>query len=318
MRFRNALRISIDNFSSVFKLLLYRVITGIVFFSLVFVILKLALNVVTASAEMHALKELVGVFFRSIATGDGERLHGIGDEFAAALKDFLLMLGRNSGSIAGAIVGVCVMYLCSRFLNGLAVFAIGNTVNDRMSVFARTSFSSAYFNNIGQAALYQIIYVPLAFLYDAVSLGVCFLLFFYVPSFLPNWGLFSVFIGMFFAVTAMVCLEALKMAVISGWIPAMIADGKSAGAGLKGCFTEGKGFAQRFAAFLVAVYLIVVVNVLCAITTFASALLLSVPLSFLFLLALQFVNYYQQNGRKYFVSLHKIEGMGDKPEDVLE
>lgn len=39
MRFRNALRISIDNFSSVFKLLLYRVITGIVFFSLVFVIL---------------------------------------------------------------------------------------------------------------------------------------------------------------------------------------------------------------------------------------------------------------------------------------
>ena len=53
MRFRNALRISVDNFSSVFKLLLYRLVTGLLFFSLIYVILKLSLSVVTESAELR-------------------------------------------------------------------------------------------------------------------------------------------------------------------------------------------------------------------------------------------------------------------------
>ena len=118
--------------------------------------------------------------------------------------------------------------------------------------------------------------------------------------------------------TVIVCLQALKMTVISAWMPAMIADKKSAGAGLKNCFADGKGFGQRFAGFLVAVYAIVTVNVMCALATFGSALLLTVPFSFIFLLAMQFVNHYQATGRKYFVSLHTIEGPGDKPEDHLE
>ena len=318
MRFRNALRISVDNFSSVFKLLLYRLVTGLLFFSLIYVILKLSLSVVTESAELRELKDLIGIFFRSVATGDTERLHGIGDEFQTALKNILLMLGKHSGSIAGAIVGVCVIYLCSRFANGLAVFALGNTVNDRMSVFARTSFSTAYFKNIGQAMLYQIIYVPLAFVYDALSIALCWLLFFYIPSFFALPLLISLIVALFSAMTVIVCLQALKMTVISAWMPAMIADKKSAGAGLKSCFADGKGFGQRFAGFLVAVSAIVTVNVMCALATFGSALLLTVPFSFIFLLAMQFVNHYQATGRKYFVSLHTIEGPGDKPEDHLE
>ncbi|MDE5897336.1 MAG: hypothetical protein K2H43_05955, partial [Clostridia bacterium] len=268
MRFGNALRISADNFSAVFKLLLYRLITGILFFSLIYVILKLSLSVVTESVEMRTLQDLVGVFFRSIASGDTERLHGIGDDFRPAAKDFMLLLGRNGGSIAGAIVGGCIMYLLSRFANGLAVFAIGNTINDRMSVFARTSFSSAYFKNIGQATLYQIIYVPIAFVYDALSIAACWLLFFYVPSFLPSLGLFSAIIALFCAATGIVCLEAMKMTVVSAWMPAMIADKKSAGAGLKICLKDRKGFGRRFAGFLVAVYAIIVLNVICALATF--------------------------------------------------
>ena len=316
MRFRNALHITTDNFGSVFKLLLYRVITGVVFFSIIFVILKLSLSGVTESPQAQELKRLVVEFIRAVASGDSEYLHGFHVNFQESVKAFLVMLGENSGSIAGAIVGVAVIYLLSRFANGLAVFALGNTLNDRMSVFARTSFSSAYFKSIGKAALYQIVYVPLSFVYDALTVALCWLLCFYVPSFLTS-GFVSLVVGLFCSVTAVVCLEALKMTVISAWMPAMIADKRSLGAGMKIAFTDGKQFGRRFAAFLVAIYGIVVVNAVCALVTFGSALLLTVPASFLFLLALQFVNYYQKQERKYFASPREIVGGGDAPEDAI-
>ena len=59
-------------------------------------------------------------------------------------------------------------------------------------------------------------------------------------------------------------------------------------------------------------------NVVAAIATLGSALLLTVPLSYIFLLSVQFVHYYQNAGKKYFVSLNKIVGKEDKPEDLGE
>lgn len=318
MRFRNALHISIDNFQNVFKLLLYYFVTGLIFSSLIYVILKLSLSVVLNSTEMHALKGLVGEFFRSIATGDSERLHDFGTDFQEALKEFLAMLKHHSGSIAGAIVGVCIMYLLSRFASGLAVFAIGNTINDRMSTFSRTSFASSYFKNIGQAALYQLIYVPLCFLFDALMVLLCWFLFFYTPSFLPNGGFIAILVQSAFAFTAVACLEALKMTLISSWMPAMIADKKSVGAALKYSLTCKKEFGRRFAAFLVSVYLIFVVNLVFGLCTFGSALLVTFPLSFIFLLSMQFVNYYKLNGRKYFITYEKIVGEDVEPDTLTK
>ena len=73
MRFRNAFHITIDNFSSAFKLLLYRLIISVLTFSLVYVILELALSVIVTSAEVDRLIELVGEFFRALVGGDSGR-----------------------------------------------------------------------------------------------------------------------------------------------------------------------------------------------------------------------------------------------------
>ena len=58
MRFRNAVHITIDNFSSAFKMLLYRLIVGILIFSLIYVILQLLLSVIVTSAELQTVKDL--------------------------------------------------------------------------------------------------------------------------------------------------------------------------------------------------------------------------------------------------------------------
>ncbi len=306
MRFRNAVHIASENFSSVFKLLLYRLLAAAIFGSLAYVILSLGLSAITGSVEVANIKELIATFLDAVATGKPEVLQGLPPQFKDAFSALLNLIAFNTPAIIGCVFGLIGIYLLSRFMNGLALFSVANVVNDRMGTYSRTSFSQSYFKSIGKAALYQVIYVPLCFVYDALMLGACFLFFFYAPSSLPSWGVITVLIAISLSLTAVVALEALKMTLISAWIPAMVADGDKVTHAFRASVKKRKGFGARYASYLAAVYLIVAVNVLFAVSTFGSALLITVPLSYIFLLSLQFVNYYLENGKKYFVTKDTI------------
>ena len=86
----------------------------------------------------------------------------------------------------------------------------------------------------------------------------------------------------------------------------MVADKVKATKALALSFRNKKSFGSRFVSFVTAIFLIIVVNVVFGLFTFGSALLLTVPLSFLFTLSIQFVHYYQDNEKKYFVSAGEI------------
>ncbi len=306
MRLRNAFRIATDNFSNVYKQLLYRLITGIIFFSLTYVILWYGLRMITGSAEMDRLRALVGDFIPNLFTGNADWLTSFRTEFPAALKDLGTLISRYGGDVAGSVVGVCLMYLVARFCDGLSVFAVASSVNDRMSSCSRTRFATAYFRNLGKAALYELVYVPVSFVYDVASLALCWLLFFYTPSLFSSLGVFTVTLSLCLTLTAFVCLEALKMTLVSAWMPSMIAGGEGVRKGLRTSFRSVGGFAGRFSDFLVAIYLIVAVNIALGVFTFGSGLLLSVPFSFLLLACLQFVCYFEDNDRKYYIGSRKI------------
>ena len=308
MRFRNAVHIAIDNFSSVFKMLLYRLVVAAVTFSLVYVILRLSLDGIIHSGEAETLRSMLGDFFRALFSGDSAALQSFQENFHGALSDFFALLAQNGGAIAGAAVGVCIMYLFSRFLNGLCLFALAGIMHDRMSLFSRTGFSASYFKHLGNAALYEVIYVPLAFVYDALTILVCWFIFFYVPSFLPSWGWFSVLLSLCLTITLVVFLEALKMTLISAWLPSIVSGDKSVRQGLHASLRCKHGFWRRMASYVAAVYVVIAMNVMFGLFTIGSALLLTVPLSFLFLLALQFVYYFEDGEKKYFISVHDIAG----------
>ena len=319
MRFRNAFHITIDNFSSAFKLLLYRLIISVLTFSLVYVILELALSVIVTSAEVDRLIELGGEFFRALVSGDSGRLSTFQADFTAALTDVLMLIAENGGAIAGAVVGVCLIYLLSRFLNGLSHFAAASIMNDRMSAFSRTTFSEAFFRNLGSAALYEVIYVPLTFIYDALTLLACWFLFFYLPSLFPSWGFLSVLIALSLTVAVYLCMQSLKLTFVSAWIPSVLSGKETVTRGMSLSFRHRKNFLHRFASFLVANYIIVVVNLVFMLFTLGSAGLITVPLSYLFLLAIQFVHYYEDSGKKYFISVNNIAGDAEAPTgDSLE
>ena len=318
MRFRNAFKILTVNFSLVYKQLLYRIIVGVVFFSLTYVVLRLGMDVIMKSAEMDALKSHALDFVRTLFGGDSARLEVVQGELQEAVKALVTLIGEHIGTLVGSIIGVCMLYLLSRFAGGLCVFALAHILNDRMSEFARTRFPAAFFKSTGRAALYQVIYVPLVFIYDLLSLVACWFFFFYAPSFLPDWGIMKVLVAIALAVTAFIFLEALKMTFISAWMPSMVAGGMRTGEAMRFSFRARKNFWRRFSGFLVSVYFILAINVCAVFFTFGSGLLLTIPASFLLLLCLQFVNYYEDNNKKYYISFSKIEGGDDIPETLGE
>ena len=98
MRFRNAFHITLDNFSSAFKMLLYRLVVAVITFSIVYVILRLALAVIVESAEWETLRGMTEEFFRALFSGDSAVLQTFQSDFHTALADFFALLGRNGGA----------------------------------------------------------------------------------------------------------------------------------------------------------------------------------------------------------------------------
>lgn len=321
MRFKHSVSLTCDQFANVFKLFFYRIVTSLVFYSLIYLILRQGVSFILKSEELATLRSQFSGFLHAITLSaidnDPTAVQEFQLTFHSALMDFFALLGNHIGTIIGSVIGVAIMYILQRFVNGIANFAIGSLVSDRMSVHSRTRFAVAYFRNIARAALYYLFYVPVAFVYDLLSVVACWFLFFYIPSLLPNWGVLSLLAAVAFTMTALICLQALKLTLVSSWMPAMIADGKSLRGALRETAQIKKDFWRRLSGFIVACYVIVVMNVVFAACTAGSGLLLTVPLSFMFLIVLQFVNYYESNGKKYFLAKNVIwEGDEDEPELV--
>lgn len=316
MRFRNSLRLLIDNFGVVYKQLLFRFVTGLIFLSLAYVVMDLGLHTIVESAEANRILELLAEFFRALTSGKTAFLETFQEAFTQAVADFLILLGTNIGSIVWSVVGVCLLYLIVRFLNGTSLFAAASILNDKMASYAKTGFASAYVRTAGKAALYQVIYVPLTFVYDILSILACWFFFFFTPGFLPSWGVVTVLIGLSLSILAYLCLQALKMTFISSWIPSVIADGVGVAGGFRASVMHLRGFSGRFSTYLISLYLIVVSNVIAAVCTLGSLTLITVPASYIFLLCVQFVYYYEDSGKKFYLSFRKISGADGKPEGM--
>ncbi len=308
MKLRNAFRILTDNFSNSYKLLLYRLVVGIVFFALSYAVLNLGVGLIFESEEFRNIFVLIGEFFEAVVSGKTAYLETFQETFLEALKNFIGLLGEHLGSLVGSVVGVCALYLVTKFLNGIANFAMGSIINDKMDSYSKTGFAYAYFKNLGKAMLYEVIYVPLSFVYDLVSIAFCWFFFFYMPSLFSSWGILAVLFALSAAFAVYLCLQALKMTIVSAWMPAAV-TGSGVTGGLKTAFKGFlQGFGGRFSCYLIALYLIVILNIVCGICTLCSFLLITIPASYLFILALQFVCFYEDNGKRYYISLHTIAG----------
>ena len=301
MRFQNSMRLLMENFKNVYKLLLYKIIIALIASALCCAFILPDLMEIWNSEAVKTLIQHGKDFLQALLAAQQQELESIklliiGD--GGAVSQVLTLLASKASALIWSFIGCAVVYLLNRFADTICYFAMGCILNDRMATYAETPFFTVFISNLGKASAYAAVYVPTAFLFDVVTI-------------LLGWlwlSIFPIIPALFAIFTTMAVLQALKFSLTGNWLPAMVADDKPLGAALKGADErEIKQFWKTFSNYLVTVYLVIIVNVIAAVCTMGSALLITVPACYFLYICLQFVNYYTVRGKKYFITYENIE-----------
>ncbi|MBE7080747.1 MAG: hypothetical protein E7371_05875 [Clostridiales bacterium] len=301
MRFANSIRLLMENFKQVFKLLLYRLVIGVLGIALccVFVLPELK-EIATEPATQTLVESFKKIFLSMVSHDHGSPSDHIQAVFGEngnlkAFFDFILTLKLE---LLLVCLGCLLVYLLKRFADTLVYFTIGSTLNDRMATYSDTPFMTAFVGNLGKACAYAALYVPTVFVLDMATLAVCFLLLRFLP----------LAAALFLSVTLVVLIQSFKLTFTSPWMPAMNVDDKKLGEAIR--YTskrEKRQVGKMLAMYVVTTYLILIFNGMAAVFTFGSALLITIPTSYFLLICQQYVNYYTMKGKKYFITYEKIE-----------
>lgn len=307
MRFRNSLRLLMENFGNVYKMLLYKLAVTVVFAALSAALIVPRLTAILDSQQWLAFVSDLKEFVKALAGGNTAFLEGFKEQFTGeggTVERLLVFLKDMVPSLLWALLGVVFFYLLKRVADTLCNFTLGSMLNDKMSTYAETSFAGAFVKNLGKAWQYSVVYVLLMFVYNVAMIALCYFLFFYLLQLLSFQPLL---LSLFLTVTFIVLAEALKMSLTGLWLPSMTAGGERLGSAmrLKGKISSSQ-FKKIFSAYIVSVYIIILINVAGALATIGSILLLSVPASYFLLICVQYVNYYTVTGRKYFLAYDRV------------
>lgn len=301
MRFQNSMRLLMENFKNVYKLLLYKLIIALIACALYCAFILPDLMEIWNSEAVQTLVQHCKDFLQALLGAQQQELERIkllivGD--GGAVSQALSLLASKASGLIWSFIGCAVVYLLNRFADTICYFTMGCILNDRMSTYAETPFFNVFISHLGKASAYAAVYVPTAFLFDVVTIFLGWLWLSVLPI-LP--ALFALF-------TTIALTQALKFSLTGHWMPAMIADNKPLGLALKHeDDREAKQFWKAFSNYLITVYLVIIVNVVAAVCTMGSALLITVPACYFLYICLQFVNYYTVRGKKYFITYENIE-----------
>lgn len=300
MRFRNGLRLLMENFKHVYNLLLSKLIVSLIATAICCAFVLPELLEVWRSVEVQGLVENLKGALKVLLSADQQEMEALKETLMGpngSFQQVLGLLGTMRLEIILTCIGCAVVYLLKRYVETICHFTTGSMLNDKMATYAETPYVTAFVTNIGKASVYSAVYVPVVFLFDVVMIALAY-------SFL---SVTPIFVGLFGAMTIIVCCHALKLTITSRWLPAMTADNKKLREAMR-CADkqERRRNIKAFSSYLVAVYFIVMINVVAAFCTFGSALILTIPASYFFLICLQYVNYYTLMGKKYFLSYEHI------------
>lgn len=305
MRFRNSLKLLMENFKQVYKLLFSKFVISLVSVALCCAFVLPELNSIFNHEAVKTLFSDISSFIHAFFSANGTEMETIKQKIVqdgGSLETVFAFIASKRTALWLTFIGVALVYLLRRFADTVCHYTVGSVLNDKMSTYADTPFWTSFVANLGKASLYALVYVPIVFVCDVVTL----LLVYFTMT------LFSVVTALFLSVTIIVLCQSFKLTVTGRWMPAIDVDGK----GLKKALfceskTERKQQLKMFSVYLVCVYLVVIVNVLGALATFGSALLITVPASYFLFICVQYVGYYTVNGKKYFLTFENIESNPD-------
>jgi hypothetical protein len=302
MKFKHAFHVFVDNFSVIYKQLLYRlviiVISGVICALGVYPFIRELID----SAQLNSIIEGVKGFVTNLLSGNVTELAEISTKVQTAYADFIHLLQNKLTQVIFSGLLLLLIIIISKWFAGLGNYATASVINDKMALRAEQPFLGTLIRNLKNASIYNAIYIPLSVLYDLViGVGMFFLFFFLLNSVL------YFFICLFFFVLAIVFSITVKMTFTCDWLPALIRGKMKQGEAIKYTFSrKRKNTFNVMSNFTVIVLIVFALNVAALILTVGVGLLITVPASYAIIICFELVNYYDREEIKYSIDKNTI------------
>ena len=309
MKFKRTFHVFIDNFSTTYKLLLYKLIVSVLFSCIIIGLVYPIISKVTNSAVFTDLLAGISDFFSKLVNGEAYELGNITEQIKEDLQDIVKLIQGQQTRIIVSIVILVIVYLIQKFLQGIGHYTAACLVNDKMALHANSPFIMSMIKNLGKASIYNLVYVPLSVLYELLSTFLVGWLLLYCFTFLP------LLLRIYLTVVCILLLTIIKMTFTTDWLPAMICGKKGNLGAMRATFVrKGKDNKSVLSNYIIFVLIIMALNVGAVLLTLGAGLLITVPASYIILICFQFVNYCDDNEILYFADKNTIV----KPDKVKQ
>ena len=295
MRITNAFKILINNSSVIYKSMFFKLIVSSLLFLCGYFIVSNDVGYIVNSDEVHGFWRAILDTFDGFVKGNGVNT----ELLPQAFDSLLVMIRSNIRELTLALMKVGLFIFLLNLVERICNYAVGVLTDDFMSALSKYSLVSKLFSNFGKALLYSLIIVPLAMIFDAVVLGLAILIAVYGIKVI---SIFAIIISIMFVVLALSC----KFALFSTFMPKIVSGKKSIGQSFVECFKKREKFIHMVGSYAFAIMISFYLNVSVAVFTLGVGLIISIPLTSLFIVIINFVDYYQLEGKRYYVSNEEV------------
>jgi len=300
MRFKHTFSVFIDNFKVTYKLLLYRLIVlGIaicVYASIVFPLI----NRIADTQAFLAVTDNFASFFLNFADLNFAGIQTAFGQLKTSIETLFTVIAQFHADIIWGAVALILTFIVQNIFLGLGNYVAGALINDKMALQANSSFIGALVKNLDKAFLYNIVYVPLTFIYDLICAVGAYLLFFVL---FRGFVLIQIFLFSSFMVLAI----TIKSTFTSDWLPAMIYGNKGPLKAMKYSFArKNKNTAAVMSNFLMLTLIIFAMNMCAVFFTLGAGIIVTISTGNVLCACFSFVNYCEDNKHKYFLDKNTI------------
>ncbi len=293
MLIKNSWKILVNNLSVVFKVMLYRLIVGVVSVGIIYVIFAETISTMLESEAFKNFATSISTFWHQFISGDFQSDVDLKAPFVALLT---AAKGYLSKIVWVGIAATFILFLAA-YVKNVCNFVASKMLYEKTSKMQKVGFTQTFFESLKRALAFEAIYTVLELfaIIFAVGLGLTFLVF--TVDYL---SILSAVIGMWIAIF----IITLFMSFTATFRPSVVKGGS-----IKAIWKKkysAKDFWLIFASMLFALVISVYFNVSMFVMTLASGIFVSLPLTTVFALCMQLVLSYALDEEKYYIDYEHV------------
>lgn len=302
MKFKHTFHVFVDNFSVIYKQLLYRLVLFVIAAVIGISVLAPFIIEFVNSEALNSLITGIKTFTLDLLDGEVELLATASESIVVAFDQVLHLLQTKVTEIILMGLLIIALYIVERWFEGLGNYTTAVIINDKMALRTKSAFLRTLISHFKEAALYNLIYVPLSIVYDLIiAIALLTILFFMMK------GIQFFLVSLFIFALIMILAIAFKMTLTCDWLPALIRGKLGQKKAIAYTFSrKNKDTINTFSNFVVLIIIIIAINMIGLLFTFGVGLLLTLPSSFVMILCFEMVVYYDREELRYFLDNETI------------